>query len=293
MPGQGLQRGLLVAGAGLGAGLGVRRVLRSPQVRFAHAAGSSVAAPDAAGWVTDLLNAAYFARAEPERDIEDLRLAFGIVTTRWHLLGHRRLHAYDVLAFHRRFVRARLTASPRGTLDRAAMLSGAARLIGPWFPQAWEDPARRGWGIAFPTPAQRDGYDPEVRLGKADLGEPTPPVADPLHQIWPLYAYIDELNENMVRLGRDEPAPVPPGAKPLVGLDLTAHEGHFMGRARNRLVLYEHEGQAFLRAAGTWDEMPWALDRAYQSAGHEAQQAFWGMGTPEESMLHQIAQAAR
>jgi len=368
VPAPGLQRALLVVGAGLGA----RRVLRSPQSRFARAAGSSVAAPDAAGWVTDFLNAAYFARPAPARDVEDLRLAFGIVTTRWHALGHRRLRAYDVLPFHKTFMRARLTASPRGDLDRDALLEGAAKLVGPWFPDAWADPARRGWGIAFPTADQRDAYDPEVRLRGAGLSAPTPPVADPRHQIWhtyppvpvpsapaviaaitrpetwpdyasalgrftpvrrgglldqtfeievvarlaprlpaytrgyvtitrlvtpddpsALHAYFDELNENMVRLGRDEPPPVPDGATPLVGFDLTTHEGHFMGRARNRLVLYEQDGQAFLRAAGTWDEMPWALDQAYRRAGQHAQQAFWGMGTAEESMLHQIARAVR
>lgn len=367
VPGPGLQR-VLAAGV---AGLGVRRALRSPRARFARAAGSSVAAPDAAGWVTDFLNAAYFARPADDRSIEDLRLAFGVVTTRWHALGHRRLRAHDVLAFHRTFGRARLAATPRGTLDRAALLAGATELIGPWFPEAWADPARRGWGIAFPTAAERAAYDPEVRLRNATLGVPTPPEAGPLHQIWhtyppvpvpsapaviaaitqpetwpdyasalgrftpvraggllnqtfeievvahlaprlpaytrgyvtitrlvtpddpaTLHAYVDELNESMVRLGRDEPPPVPDGATPLVGFDLTTHEGHFMGRARNRLVLYEQDGQAYLRAAGTWDEMPWALDQAYRRAGQQAQQAFWGMGTVEESMLHQIARAA-
>lgn len=64
-----------------------------------------------------------------------------------------------------------------------------------------------------------------------------------------------------------------------------------MGRARNRLVLYKQDGQAYVRAAGTWDEMPWALDQAYRRAGQQAQHAFWGTGTREESMLHQIAEA--
>ena len=39
------------------------------------AAGSALAAPDAAGWVTDFLNAAYSARPAAERDVADLRLA--------------------------------------------------------------------------------------------------------------------------------------------------------------------------------------------------------------------------
>ena len=33
-------------------------------VRFARIAGTSMAAPDAAPWVTDFLNAAYYARPE-------------------------------------------------------------------------------------------------------------------------------------------------------------------------------------------------------------------------------------
>jgi hypothetical protein len=63
-------------------------------LRFARMAGSSLAAPDAAGWVTDFLNAAYYARPPGQRDVDDLRLALGIVTTRWHRLG-RRLRAHD------------------------------------------------------------------------------------------------------------------------------------------------------------------------------------------------------
>ena len=53
--------------------------------------GSSVAAPDAAPWITDFLNAAYFRRTPELRDVDDLRLAFAIVTTHWHRAGHRRL----------------------------------------------------------------------------------------------------------------------------------------------------------------------------------------------------------
>ena len=39
----------------------------SDAARFARMAGSSIAAPSAAGWVTDFLNAAYFARREADR----------------------------------------------------------------------------------------------------------------------------------------------------------------------------------------------------------------------------------
>lgn len=41
---------------------------------FARMAGSSIAGRDAAFWVTDFLNAAYYRRAAEERDVDDLRL---------------------------------------------------------------------------------------------------------------------------------------------------------------------------------------------------------------------------
>ena len=41
--------------------------------------------------------------------------------------------------------------------------------------------------------------------------------------------------------------------------------GHFMGAGHNRLLLYTHAGEAWVRAAGTWDPMPWHIDRAYRS----------------------------
>ena len=59
--------------------------------------------------------------------------------------------------------------------------------------------------------------------------------------------------------------------------------------ARNRLVLYEHEGASWLRAAGTWDEMPFPLDQAYRRVGRDMQARFWGEGDAATSMLHQIA----
>ena len=64
-----------------------------------------------------------------------------------------------------------------------------------------------------------------------------------------------------------------------------------MGNGHNRLLLYTHEGRAWVRAAGTWDPMPWHIDRAYRVAGSDAQHAFWGQGGGDErlSMLHQLA----
>jgi hypothetical protein len=336
---------------------------------FARMLGSSIAGPDAAGWVTDFLNATHHER--PVRDAADLRLALTILTTYWDRQGHRRLRGYDALAFHRAFGRLRLTrtpSAPRGMLDRPGLLRGAERLLGDWFPEAVEDRARRGWGIAFQTAAERDAHDPTIRLQAAKLGPLTPPQLPPSDQVWHTYApvhvpsaegavallsrpeiwpdfatelgrftplrrgglpgqtfeieimtpfvphfptytrgyvtitrlettddadglraYVDELNEAMVRIGRDEPPVVPDGATPLVAFDLTTHEGHFLGSARNRLLLYEHDGRHWLRAAGTWDDLPFPLDQAYRTVGRDSQARFWGEGDAATSMLHQIA----
>lgn len=355
--------------------LAVDRLARARIVRFARMAGSSIAGPDAAGWITDFVNAAYYRRPPGLREVDDLRLAFAIITTYWHRNGHRRLRAFDVLPFHRSFGQDRFIdnqRSDRGTLNREQLLEGAARLHGDWFPAAYADPARRGWGIAFESVAERESYRPEERLRGAALNESSPPVAPGKEQTWhtyppvpvssaerviaalsrtetwPDYAsevgrftpvrtsgllgqtfeievvahptsrtpiftrgyvtitrlessagpeelarYVDELNDAMLRFGRDEPPPVPPDATPILAFDLTTHAGHFMGASRNRLVLYEQNGQAYVRAAGTWDPMPWYVNEAYRRAGYEAQHAFWGMGLAEQSMLHQIALAVR
>lgn len=368
------RRLVTVAGAGALGAVAVRRVLRSPQWQFFTMGGTSIADPTAAGWITDFLNASYYARPRGARSVDDLRLAFGILTTRWHQLGGRRLTALDALAFHRAFGRDRFvdrTRSERGRLDGGQLREGGERLIGPWFVDAWGDRERRGWGVAFPTVEGKAAYQPERRLRNARLGPLTPPTAPGREQIWHTYppvpvpsaervvelltavetwpdygseigrftplrsrgldgqtfeievigltstrtpvlvrgyvtvtrlvtvedasalaTYVHELNGGMARFGRDEPPPVPDSANPLVALDLTTHAGHFMGNARNRLVLYEQDGQAYLRAAGTWDPMQWHLNQVYSRAGRYEQHAFWGMESPAESMLHQIARAA-
>jgi hypothetical protein len=356
----------------LAAASAARRAWRSPPVQLARMSGTSISAPDAVGWVTDFLNAAYYARRPELRDVEDLRVAFAILTTRWHQLGHRRLHGPDVLAFHRAFFRERIldaAHTPRGRLDGEQLFAGAARLIGPWFHEAYLDDERRAHGIAFETLAKRDAYKPEYRLRHAKLGEPTPPVLPRNEQVWHTYNpvpiasasrtlaalarpetwpgytsdlgrftavrsgglagqvfeievisaltprapailrgyvsvnrfftradneaeleyYAARLSELMVRYGRDQPPAYPPGCTPLAVICLDTHEGHFMGRGRNRLLAYELDGQDYLRAAGTWDDMPVTLEQAYRSQGRKAQQAFWGDERPESSMLHQIA----
>ena len=353
-----------------------RRAWRSPPMYLARMSGTSISAPDAVGWVTDFLNAAYYARRPELRDVEDLRIAFTILTTRWHRLGHRRLHAHDVAAFHRAFGRARLSdhaGAPRGTLDRDDLFEGGGQLLGPWFADAYLDDERRAYGIAFESISERDAYRPEFRLKHAKLGDPTPPQLPRNEQVWhtynpvpidsaertiaallrastwPDYAsdlgrftpvragglanqtfeievisaltprtpailrgyvsvtrmlsrardeaglehYASRLSELMVRFGRDQPPAVPPGCTPRLALCLDTHEGHFMGRGRNRLLVYDLDGQAYLRAAGTWDDMPVTLEQAYRSQGRKAQQAFWGDERPESSMLEQIALRTR
>ena len=106
-----------------------------------------------------------------------------------------------------------------------------------------------------------------------------------------LRTYFEELEAGLAEYGEDEPRAVPEGGEPVVGFDLTTHEGHFMGAGHNRLILYTHEGRAWVRAAGTWDPMPWHVEQSYRRAGRAAQHAFWGEGgVARLSMLHQLAQ---
>jgi hypothetical protein len=345
---------------------------RTGVLRFARMTGSSIAARDAAPWVTDFLNAAYYRRPPDQRDVDDVRLAFAVLTTYWYRKPERRrLRMTDLPAFHRAFGGHRFATaeSARGTLSREQLLSGGAELLGDWFPEAYADDGRRGWGIAFETVEERTGYDPEERLKLARLG-PLSPESAPLEEqvwhtyppvempsvdgviaaltapeTWPDYAsevgrftplraggldgqtfeievaagtragwpvftrgyvtvprlvtpedpaglrtWFDELEAGLARYGDNEPPAVPEGGEPLVGFDLTTHQGHFMGNGHNRLLLYVHEGTPWVRAAGTWDPMPWHINQAYRVAGREAQHAFWGQGNViEQSMLHQLA----
>jgi len=165
-------------------------------------------------------------------------------------------------------------------------------------PETWPDYASE---IGRFTPLRRGGLDDqvfeiEVAAGTgagwpmftrgyvtiSRLVTPDDPVA--------LRAYFDAVELGMRDHGRDERSVLPYAAKPLVGFDLTTHAGHFMGSGHNRLLLYTHDGRAWVRAAGTWDPMPWHIDQAYRVAGREAQHAFWGDGdVAAQSMLHQLA----
>ena len=348
------------------------RAPRTGLLQFARMAGSSIAARDAAFWVTDFLNAAYYRRPAAERDVDDVRLAFCVLTTYWYRRpGRGRLHAADVGALHRAFGGHRFATadSGRGSLNRGQLLEGAAALLGDWFPDAYADDLRRGWGVAFPTAEERAAYDPDCRMRLARLGPLTPEGAPRDQQVWHTYppvlmpsadaviaaltapetwpdyasdlgrftplrrgglddqtfeievaagtgsglpvftrgyvtitqlvtpddpaalgAWVQDLEEGLARYGVDEPRAVPAGGEALVGFDLTTHEGHFMGAGHNRLLLYTGGGEAWVRAAGTWDPMPWHIEQTYRIAGRDAQHAFWGQGNVvAQSMLHQLA----
>jgi hypothetical protein len=102
--------------------------------------------------------------------------------------------------------------------------------------------------------------------------------------------WFEALEDGLARYGSDEPRAVREGGEPLVGFDLTAQRGHFMGSGHNGVLLSTFEGKAWLKAAGTWDPIPWPLDKASTSAGNEAQHAFWGQRDDEAlSMFHQLA----
>jgi hypothetical protein len=342
-------------------------------LQFARMTGSSIAGRDAAPWITDFLNAAYYRHPIDGREVDDLRLAFCVLTTYWYRDAvDRRLRVTDLRAFHRAFGSHRFDTktSDRGLLSHDQLITGGTRLLGDWFPDAYADDTRRAWGIAFPSVAERDAYDPRRRMKLARLGPLTPEIAPLQQQVWHTYppvrmpsaeavigaltrpetwpdyaseigrftplraggldgqtfeievaagtdsgrpiftrgyvtittldtpddaqalaAWFAAMEDGLARYGDNEPRAVPEDCTPLVGFDLTTHQGHFLGNGHNRLVLYiDAEGTAWVRAVGTWDPMAWHIDKAYRLAGHRAQHAFWGQGEIERlSMLHQIA----
>jgi len=343
--------------------------LRS-RLQVLRLAGSSIAGPTAAPWVSDFLNAAYFARPEAERDVAELRLAWCILTTRWAQTPGRRLDARDVGALHRAFGLRRLRGRPRGTLSAGALLEGAAELLGDWFPGAWVDSRRRAHGVAFATAAQRDAFDPAGRARGGNPGPLTPHGAPAAQRVWhtypavaladgpaaiaflleparwpdaaaengrftairrgalqgvtfeieisawpvrrlPVYGrayvtctavhgagtnhlarYTEAVNERLAARASEGEIAVPAGATPLLAVELTTHAGHFLGAGVSRLIAFEQDGAAFVRDVGSWDPLPWLLQRVYDSAGERAQAEFWGPERPAGSVLAQVSRVS-
>jgi hypothetical protein len=185
------------------------------------------------------------------------------------------------------------------TYPPVAMPSAEAVIGALTRPETWPDYASEIGRFTPLRPGGLDGQTFEIEVAAGtDSGRPvfTRGYVTITKLVTPddpegLKAWFDALEEGMARYGDDEPRVVPEGCTPLVGFDLTTHRGHFMGNGHNRLVLYtDEDGQAWVRAAGTWDPMPWHIDRAYRLAGKDAQHAFWGQGGVERlSLLHQLA----
>lgn len=353
------------------AGDAASRRLNSPgPLAVARMGGSSIATPGAMGWVTDFLNAAYYARPRNTRDVDDLRLAFGILTTAWHRWD-RRLRLGDLRHFNSSFGAARLRNGP--TLGRDQLLEGADRLLGPDFAPGWASSDRRAHGSSFRDAAARTAFDPALRLRDGALDVLTPPRSEAAAQTWQTYrpvplpsvdraaallttperwpdfgtelgrftavrrgglpgqtfeielaaritprtplftrAYVtatrvltrasdaDELDAHIERIGAAMAAagaggdrrPMPPGASAHTLIELTTHQGHFLGRGISRLLLFEHDLGVFARDIGSWDPLPPHLAAMYRFGGNKAQHAFWGEGTPEQGLFHQLARAA-
>ena len=76
----------------------------------------------------------------------------------------------------------------------------------------------------------------------------------------------------------------------MLAFDLTTHEGHFMGRSKNRLVLFEQDGQAYVRAAGRGIRCRGTSTRPTGAPGATPSTRSGARARdPDESMLHQIA----
>ena len=98
-------------------------------LRFARMTGSSIAGRDAAPWVTDFLNAAYYRRPVAGRQVDDLRLAFSVLTTYWYRKGGRRLRVTDLRRLPPRVRRPSVRHAGRGpgAADPRAAAGGGRR----------------------------------------------------------------------------------------------------------------------------------------------------------------------
>lgn len=226
--------------------------------------------------MSDFLNAAYFARSEQERDVADLRLAWGVLTTRWAQTAGRRLDARDVAALHRAFGLRRLRGRPRGTLSAGALREGAAALLGDWFPEAWADSRRRAHGVAFATGAQRDAFDPARRARAGRPGPLTPHRAPAEQRVWHTYPAVALA---------DAPAAVAFLLDPSRWPDAAAENGRFTAIRRGPL-----KGVTFEIEVSAWPVRCFPVyQRAYVTctAVHEA--ATPGLARYAESVNEQVS----
>ena len=104
-------------------------------------------------------------------------------------------------------------------------------------------------------------------------------------------AWFDALEEGLARLRGRRAARGARGRAAAGRLRPDHAPGALHGqRPQPAAALRRRQGGA-VRAAGTWDPMPWHLDRAYRIAGRDAQHAFWGQGDVARlSLLHQLAE---
>jgi hypothetical protein len=92
-------------------------------LRFARMTGSSIAGRDAAPWITDFLNAAYYRRSVEDRDVDDIGLAFAVLTTFWYRKERGcRLRITDLGAAQHAFW-------GQGDVERLSMLHQLAKRI--------------------------------------------------------------------------------------------------------------------------------------------------------------------
>ena len=170
---------------------------RASALGFARMSGSSIAGRDAAGWVTDFLNAAYYQRPPQRRDVDDLRLALAILTT---LLGRQAATAGSRAPTLRRVpprlraprastrpVRPRGDARPRAAARRRR--AAARRLV-----RGRRRPTTRGAAGGSPSQTRRARAPttPTIRLRarprrRAHAAERAPPD----EQVWHTYAPVE------------------------------------------------------------------------------------------------------
>lgn len=106
-----------------------------------------------------------------------------------------------------------------------------------------------------------------------------------------LTSWLAELDAGLSTAGGNTTRALPTGGVPLLGLSLTAHQGHFMGSGDNLIMVYNHGGRAWARGASVWDPTSWHDHQSHRLAGRQAHDTFWGEGNfPRSSMLHQLAQ---